>query len=57
VADTISESSEFLEQPPKFNEFRRIIRVMFGRPVVTAGFVILVITRVPKKSPFENYRK
>ena len=44
MADHESESKEFLEQPPKISELRRIARVMFNRPVVIAGFVVLVIT-------------
>lgn len=44
MADLQSEISEFSEQPPKVNELWRIAKVMFNRPVVIAGFAVLVIT-------------
>lgn len=44
MADQANTANGFLEQPPKTNELRRIIRVMFNRPVVTVGFVVLVLT-------------
>ncbi|HSW57248.1 MAG TPA: ABC transporter permease [Dehalococcoidales bacterium] len=31
------------EAPPRINEFKRFIRVFFGRPVVIFGFVVLVL--------------
>jgi peptide/nickel transport system permease protein len=37
------QATELIEIRPKVNEFRRFVKVFFGRPVVIIGFVIILV--------------
>jgi peptide/nickel transport system permease protein len=41
-----------MEAPPHVNEFRRFIKVFFGRPVVIIGTVIIIIFLITAAIPF-----
>jgi peptide/nickel transport system permease protein len=41
-----------MEIPPRVNEFRRFIKVFFGRPVVIIGTVIIIIFLITAAIPF-----
>ncbi len=41
----------FTEAPPRVNEFRRFIKVFFGRPVVIFGFIIILVVLVCAIAP------
>jgi peptide/nickel transport system permease protein len=38
--------SEFMEAPPRVNEFRRFLKVFLGRPIVIFGTIIIIILLV-----------
>lgn len=62
MADKIDTSVVTAEVSPRYSEFKRVIRVFFGRPLAMIGFVIialLIITAIfaPLLAPYDPYKR
>ena len=54
--------TDFTEIPPQVSEFRRIIRVLFGRKLVVFGMIVIlaaIITAIfaPLLAPYHPYKQ
>ena len=60
ISSDTDENISYMEAPPPVSEFQRFRRVFFGRPVVIAGFVVILILLftaifAPFISPYDPY--